>query len=170
MKTRNTFLMCLLVLTLCISCRLVDSLTTNESAGTVERLWADVPAFDGATKAEMTVPLGVRLMIRAAMQGKVNFIAFTTDKSAQEVQDFYSVERMKSAGWKTDDKGCFGDTEGKKSEGTVCFFTRKDESKEEGLAIILAEDEQSGQTDIFYARIDVTDERAAEREKSRNDK
>ncbi len=160
MKSRNTFLICLMVLTLCVSCRLVDSLTKNESAGTVENLWSDVPALSGATKSEMTVPLGVRLMIRAAMHGKVNFIAFTTDKKPQEVQDFYSAERMNNAGWKADEKGCYGDTEGKESAGAMCFFTRRDNSKEEGLAIVLAEDKKSGQTDIFYARIDMTDENA----------
>nr|MBA3443028.1 hypothetical protein [Pyrinomonadaceae bacterium] len=135
----------------------VETLTGNESAGTVNSLWPDVPPFEGATKADLAIPLGARLMIRAAMQGKVNFIAFTTAKSAQEVQNFYTKERMKSAGWRASEKGCIGDTEDQQSQGAVCFFSRKDGSKEEGLAIVLAQDEKTKQTDIYYARVDVTE-------------
>lgn len=160
METIKTALICALVLMLCLSCRMIDTLTENGSAGTVENLWSDVPPFDGATKTDVSIPLGARLAIRAFMQGKINFITFTTESSAQEVQDFYTKERMKSAGWKMSQKGCMGDTEGKKSQGAVCFFDRQDGDKKEGLAIILAEDEKSKQTDIFYARIDLTDEKA----------
>lgn len=165
MKTRNTILICLLILTFCISCRLVDSLTKNESAGTIKNLWSDVPPLDGATKAEMSVPLGVRLMIRAMTQGKVNFITYKTNKSAREVKDFYSVERMKNAGWKADENNCFGDTEEKEIQGATCFYTRQDGKNKEGLAIILAEDAKTKETDVFYARIDTTDEKASEENK-----
>ncbi len=160
MENLKTALLCVLCLTLCLSCRMIDTLTNNGSAGTVENLWSDVPPFDGATKTDVSIPLGARLAIRAFMQGKINFITFTTDRSAQDVQNFYTKERMKSAGWKMSDKGCMGDTEGKKSQGAVCFFNREDGDKKEGLAIILAEDEKSKQTDIFYARIDLSEEKA----------
>ncbi len=146
----------MLVLSLCISCRLADTLAGGERAGTVERLWSDVPALDGAKKADLAIPLGARLVIRAAMQGKVNFIAFTTEKSAQEVQDFYTKERMKAAGWTAGEEGCVADSEARPSQGAICFFNRKDAKTEEGLAIILAQDEKTNQTDIFYARIDLT--------------
>jgi hypothetical protein len=101
--------------------------------------------------------LGARLALRAAMQGKINFIAFTTSKSAQDVKDFYNADRMKAAGWTPNEKGCIGDTEDQKNQGAVCFFQRQDGNTKEGLAIILAEDEKTKQTDIFYARIDMTD-------------
>lgn len=139
---------------------MIDTLTGNGKAGTVDSLWPDVPPFEGATKADLAIPLGARLMIRAAMQGKVNFIAFTTNKSAQAVQDFYTKERMKSEGWTANDKGCVSDTEDKESQGAVCFFNRKDGGKEEGLAIVLAQDEKSKQTDIFYVRADLTESAA----------
>jgi hypothetical protein len=140
-----------------ISCRMVESLTGGEKAGTVSSLWPDVPPFAGATKANVAIPLGARLALRAAMQGKINFIAFTTSKSAQDVKDFYSADRMKAAGWTPNEKGCIGDTEDQKNQGAVCFFQRQDGNTKEGLAIILAEDEKTKQTDIFYARIDMTD-------------
>lgn len=158
MEKKRAVLICLLFLSFCLSCRMVETLTGNESAGTVDNLWTDVPAFDGAAKADLAIPLGTRLLIRTMMQGKVNFIAFTTNRSAQEVQDFYNNDRMHTAGWKVSETGCIGDSENNASQGVVCFFNRKDGSKEEGLAIIVAQDEKTNQTDIFYARFDVTEQ------------
>jgi hypothetical protein len=145
-----------LLLSVVVSCKMIESLTGGEKAGTVSSLWPDVPPFEGATKSDLQIPLGMRLILRAAMQGKVNFIAFTTTKGAQEVKDFYSAERMKTAGWTPNQKGCTGDTEDQKNQGAVCFFQRKDGAKQEGLAIIVAEDQKTKLTNIFYARIDMT--------------
>jgi len=161
MRVANTILIALLIAAGCGSCRMIDTLTGNSKAGTVDSLWPDVPPIAGATKTDLALPLGARMMIRAAMQGKVSFIAFTTDKSAQEVQDFYSRERMKSAGWIANDRGCISDTEDQKSQGAVCLFNRQVGKKKEGLAIVLAQDAKSKQTDIFYARIDLTESEAS---------
>ena len=139
-----------------MSCRMAESLTGNPKAGTVSSLWPDVPPFAGATKADLEIPLGPRLAIRAMMQGKFNFIAFTTDKSAEDVKNFYSNDRMKAAGWTPNDKGCIGDSEDEKNQGAICLYGRKQGNKEEGLAIIVAQDEKTKQTEIFYARIDLT--------------
>lgn len=159
MKTKKSIILtCLLVLSVGLSCRMIETLAGNESAGTVERLWADVPAFDGATKADTEIPLGARLIIRAVMRGRINFIAFTAHRSAQEVRDFYTVERMKAAGWTAGEEGCVGETDEEASRGAVCFFNRRNGTIEEGLAIVAAQDEQTGQTHIFYARIDLTPE------------
>ncbi|HEV7745523.1 MAG TPA: hypothetical protein VGO56_11050 [Pyrinomonadaceae bacterium] len=146
-----------LILGAVVSCRMVESLTGGEKAGTVSNLWPDVPPFPGATKADLAIPLGMRLILRAAMQGKINFIAFTTSKSAQEVKDFYTPALMTSSGWKPSEKGCIGDTQDEKNEGAICVFERHDGPKKEGLAIIMAEDKKTKQTNIFYARIDVTE-------------
>jgi hypothetical protein len=136
---------------------MVESLTGGEKAGTVNSLWPDVPPFAGATKADLAIPLGARLALRAAMQGKINFIAFTSSKSAEDVKNFYSVDLMKSAGWTPNEKGCIGDTADQKNQGLLCFYQRHDGDTKEGLAIIVAEDEKTKQTDIFYARIDLTE-------------
>jgi len=156
--TRNAtaILALLLLFSVVVSCRMVESLTGGEKAGTVSNLWPDVPPFAGATKTDLQIPLGPRLALRVAMQGKVSFIAFTTSKSAQDVKDFYTADRMKASGWTPNERGCTGDTEDQKNQGAVCFFQRKDGDKQEGLAIIVAENEKTKQTDIFYARIDMT--------------
>ncbi len=150
-----------MLVTVAVSCRLAESLTGDPKAGTVSSLWPDVPPLEGAQKADMEIPLGARLALRAMMQGKINFISFTSDKSAQEVKDFYSNERMKAAGWTPNDKGCIGDTEDQKSHGAVCFYERKDNQKDEGLAIIIAQDEKTKKTNLFYARIDMTDAKSS---------
>jgi hypothetical protein len=156
MKALTPILALILVLAVAMSCRFVETLTGDPKAGTVSTLWPDVPPLAGATKADLEIPLGARLAIRAMMQGKLNFIAFTTDQSAQDVQAFYSKERMKAAGWTPSDKGCIDDTEDQKSQGAVCLFKRKDGKKEEGLAIVLGQDEKTKKTEIFYVRIDMT--------------
>ncbi|MDQ2922043.1 MAG: hypothetical protein M3R52_10600 [Acidobacteriota bacterium] len=157
MRTSTPILALILVVAVAVSCRLTETLTGDPRAGTVSSLWPDVPPLAGATKADLEFPLGARLAVRAMMQGKINFIAFTTAQSAQDVQDFYSKERMKAAGWTPSEQGCISDTEDKDSHGAVCLFKRKDGNKEEGLAIVLAQDDKTKKTDIFYARIDLTE-------------
>jgi hypothetical protein len=156
MRKLQSILVLMLLVSVVLSCRMAESLTGGPKAGTVNSLWLDVPAFAGATKADLEIPLGPRLAIRAMMQGKVNFIAFTTQKSAEDVKNFYTNDRMKAAGWTPNEKGCIGDTEDEKSQGAVCLYGRKDGGKEEALAIIVAQDEKTKQTQIFYARIDMT--------------
>lgn len=156
MRTSASLLALVLLLGVALSCKLSERLMGDNNAGTVSALWPDVPPLAGATKTDMEIPLGARLLIRTMFQGKINFIAFRTDKSAQEVKDFYSEERMKASGWNADKKGCTGDTEDSKNHGAVCLYEKKEGGKDEGLAIIVAQDEKLPDTNIFYARIDLT--------------
>lgn len=157
MRIPASILALALILGVALSCKLGERLAGDKNAGTVSTLWSDVPPFEGATKADLEIPLGARLFIRGMMQGKVNFISFKTNKTAQEVKDFYTKERMKAAGWNADERGCVGDTdEEKNNHGAICLYQRKDGGKDEGLAIIVAQDEKLPETNIFYARIDMT--------------
>src|SRR6476620_1015338 len=155
MRSTTSILALILVLAVGISCQLAVSLTGDPKAGTVISLWPDVPPLAGATKADLEIPLGARLAIRALMQGKINFIAFTTNQSAQDVQNSYSNDPLHAAGCTPSEKGCVGDTEDKDTHGAVCFYKRKDGKQEEGLAIIVAQDEKTKKTEIFYARIEL---------------
>jgi len=159
MRTSASLLAIVLMLGVVVSCKLSERLMGDKNAGTVSALWPDVPAFAGATKTDMDIPLGARLLIRTMSQGKLSFISYRTNKTAQEVKDFYSKDRMKAAGWNADQKGCSGDTEDTKNHGAVCLYERKDGGKDEGLAIIVAQDEKLPDTNIFYARIDLTDKK-----------
>jgi len=156
MKASASLLALILIFGVAISCKLSEKLAGDKNAGTVSELWPDVPPFQGATKAEIEIPLGMRLLIRGMTQGKVNFISFRTDKPAQEVKDFYSVDRMKAAGWIANDKGCTGDTEDTTNHGAMCLFSKKNNGKDEALAIIVAQDAKLPDTNIFYARVDTT--------------
>ena len=159
MRTSASILALVLMFGVVVSCKLSERLMGDKNAGTVSTLWSDVPPFGGATKTDMDIPLGARLLIRTMSQGKLSFISYRTDKTAQEVKDFYSKDRMQAAGWKISDKGCTGDTEDSKNHGAVCLYEKKDAGKDEGLAIIVAQDEKQKDTNIFYARIDLTDKK-----------
>ena len=159
MRVTGSIVALALVLGIGLSCRLAERLGGDKNSGTVSTLWPDVPPIDGATKSDMEIPLGARLLIRAFSQGTINFISFRTSKTAQEVKDFYTNDRMKTAGWTPHDKGCIGDTEDSKNHGGVCLFVKKDAGKEEMLAIVIAQDEKLPDTNVFYARIDTTNQK-----------
>jgi hypothetical protein len=156
MRASASLLGLTLILGVAISCKLSERFAGDKNAGTVSELWADVPPFPGATKIEAEIPLGVRLLMRGMIQGKVNFISFRSDKSPEEVRDFYSNERMKAAGWAPTDKGCSSDADDEKHYGVICLFSRNTAGKEERLAILVAQDEEAPETNLFYARIDAT--------------
>jgi hypothetical protein len=144
------------------ACGMVSSLLGGKSAGTVSDLWADVPRMDGMTKTDMEMPLAARLAMQAFAQGRMDFIAYTTDATPQGVLDFYTTERMSGQGWDTQEgTGCFGDAE-TAEEGTVCIYTKTADSKNEVLGIVAAKDAETGKTAIFFARVDVTEEATAE--------
>jgi hypothetical protein len=157
MKPLTSILALVLLLAVVVSCRMAERLTGSSQSGSINELWPDVPAFAGAKKVDLQLPFAARVVIQTMVKGKMNFIAFNTDKSSQEVKAFYSRERMNSAGWAPHDQGCVGDNKETEGHGTVCLFTRKDHGKEEGLAIVMSQPEKSGETNIIYARFDMTE-------------
>src|SRR5882762_8754630 len=82
----TTLLALALITSVALSCQLAKNLTGDPKAGTVSSLWPDVPPFPSATKSDLEIPLGARLALRAFMKGKMNFIAFSTDESAEQVK------------------------------------------------------------------------------------
>lgn len=164
MNAKQVLVLCLLLLS-SLACGMVESLTgVGSSAGTVSELWPDVPEIEGANTADMEMPLGFRLMLRAVTQGGVEYITYTTDKTAAEVQAFYTVERMAEEGWEaadlngneTDALSCVGDTTDSSSEGVLCLFRKEEDGKEIMLAMVVAENGETEQTEVFYARIDAS--------------
>jgi hypothetical protein len=148
------------VLIFASACGMVNTLLSGRSSGTVNQLWADVPPLDGAAKADLEMPLAARLAVQAMLQGKMDFIAYTTNRTPAQVVEFYTLERMNQAGWNVADAaGCTADA-GSDSTGGLCFFGKKSTDQNLGLAIIIAQDENSKQTQIFYARIDLTEKQS----------
>ncbi|MEX1020481.1 MAG: hypothetical protein WDZ49_12535 [Litorilinea sp.] len=140
------------------ACGMVSSLLSGRSSGTVGELWDDVPPVAGAAKADMEMPLAARLAIQAMLQGRMDFIAFSTDQTPTQVQEIYTREAMEARGWNVEEgQGCVGDS-ADENMGAICFFAKNQDGQEEGLAIVVALDEETGTTNIFYARIDLTEE------------
>jgi hypothetical protein len=141
------------------ACGMISSLLTGRSAGTVSELWSDVPRMDGMTKADLEMPLAARLALQAMSQGRVNFIAFTTDATSQAVLDYYTTERMAGYGWDGGEQGgCFGSTGDSGEDATVCVFTKTQDGKNEVLGIIAGHDPDTKKTAVFFGRIDTTEE------------
>lgn len=143
------------------ACGMVNTLLGGSTSGTVEDLWSDVPRMDGMTKADLEMPLAARLALQAVTQGKMNFIAYTTNASPQTVLDYYTAERMSGQGWNNDNNtGCFGDAEDAQA-GAICVFSKTTGGKDEVLGIVAAKDDATGKTAIFFARIDTTSTEAS---------
>src|SRR4030095_10324855 len=99
-------------------CGLAQSLMGNKG-GTVSSVWSDVPEPPNATKADISIPPLVNIIITGFMQAanadnsndtrldKFDFIVFETADSPQQVADFYTKEKMTAAGWNSEDTpGC----------------------------------------------------------------
>ncbi len=160
MKRKTIAIMLSVAMVLTLGCGALNVLTGGTS-GTVGSLWPDVPPFTGATKANLDLPLAAKLAVQAMFQGKLEFIAYTTNKTSQDVQAFYTADRMKASGWDTSETGgCTGSSTDSSSQvqgaGAFCFFGKQAAGKDIGLAIIVAQDDKTKQTQIFYVRIDVT--------------
>ena len=166
-KIAATIVRCAIVCSVLLfanACGLADSLMGNRSGGTVASLWPDVPPIDGATKADIQMPLAFRLMLQGAFKGSLDYIAYATNKTPDDVRGFYTVERMQSNGWKAadmsgneqDQMSCIGDKSDGNSAGAICLFAKQEGKQKPLLAIIVAQNEQTKQTEVFYARIDVS--------------
>lgn len=142
----------------------VDSVAP--SGGQAAELWPDVPPMDGLTKVDIELPLPIRLIIQAATKqtmseagdqnGSMEFIAFNTTKAAKDVTDFYTIERMKEAGWNAPDApGCTGNTtdEQSKEVGAFCLFGKQEGDTATMLFVVVAQGDQSQQTNVFYTRV-----------------
>lgn len=171
MNTKRLFLLCtglalLLFSTLACSFTSLIPGLGGGGAGTVSDLWPDVPKMDGMTLVKEDLPLEFRLMIQGIFatasdnQGELNFISYTTSKSAADVVKFYNEDRMKSAGWGTSDQlGCMATNDTTDTTGTsggLCLYTKETGSNSGAmLAIIPADDTAVKKTTIFFARIEL---------------
>jgi hypothetical protein len=168
MKTRTTLLLLAAVLLILPACGILDSvlgggggggvggLIGGGSGGTVSDLWSDVPRLDGMTKANIDIPLPMRLMIQS-MGGQgtsFDFIAFTTNKSATDVQNFYANDRMTKAGWNQPDMpGCSNDTGTSAGLGVFCYFGKQEGNQETLLMILGSQSDTSKPIDLYFVRV-----------------
>lgn len=148
-------------------CGAVSNLAGGKS-GTVANLWPDVPAFEGATKSDISLPLPIRLAIQGIVKASANsnntqldkfdFVGYTTTKTPEDVTAFYTNEMMATKGWnETDQPGCTGAAGTGGIAGGICVFGQKNGDKGSALFIITGTDEKAQKTQIYYVRFDGID-------------
>lgn len=167
-------LMLVLVLT-SLACGPLNSVVDRATGGggpmqAASDLWSDVPKMDGLTASQMDMPLFAKVIFNTIVgnlgllnpqgedrtTGKVDWIAFDTGKTPDEVQAFYTPERMADNGWdKTDQTACFqGSKFGVTEAGSVCLFTKQQDSVQTQLVIITAKAEQANTNHVFFIRLE----------------
>ncbi|MEZ4771371.1 MAG: hypothetical protein R2844_23505 [Caldilineales bacterium] len=135
------------------------------SSSNVNNLWSDVPGLPQAERANIKLPLPLRLVMEAAVKAsasdsdvnldKFDVVGYTTNMSPSEVTDYYSQERMAAAGWNLSDQpGCMGGVDTSGAGGGMCLYGRDDGNQQSLLVILPASDGDSGKTQVFYVRFD----------------
>jgi len=138
-------------------------MATGSEAGTASSLWSDVPALPGADQVDLEMPLFVRLAVEAASKammseagdsaGSLEFIAYTTGQTAEEVMAYYTPQRMAAEGWTAGDQpGCGLASAVDEQVGGMCVFAKEGDDLSSGLFIVITPED--GTTSLFYIRID----------------
>ena len=159
MKTRYMIALSAILVIAALGCGVLDTVVNQavsggKPAGTVADLWTDVPKMDGMNKVNMDLPIAAQLAMKAMTQGSFDFISYTTNKSSQDVVNFYTPERMKSAGWDSADTGgCTSSADTSSASGGVCVFSQTGGSKNNALMIVIAQDDKTKQTQLFFIRV-----------------
>ncbi len=158
-----------------LACGMTDNLINkavgdNTNTQSVPSLWSDVPQMDGLTLSELeAMPPFVKLAMRLVLgnlgrlnppgtdqgTGKIDWIVFTTDKTPQDVEAFYTNDLMTANAWDTNPTPCIsGSDQGAPQVGAVCIYQKIVEGQTVQLAIITSEDDQTKKTNVFYLRLE----------------
>jgi hypothetical protein len=135
----------------------------NGSMKSVAQLWSDVPRMDGMDQSQnIEMPMGLKIIAKKMLDGMMrgvndgkdaghwDWAAFSVNgKTPNDVQTFYTAERMSEHGWKSEG-GCTNMSAGQ--EATFCAFTKQEGQKGTGLIIISAFDKESNATSMFFIR------------------
>ena len=149
-----------------------NAVTGSGDAGTVSKLWSDVPQMDGLKQENLDLPLAAKIALQAVMsagsggKGSMNFIAFTTTKSPADVIGYYTNDLMAGKGWnQSDEPGCAGSgavggsggSSTDASSGGICMFGKDlGNNKQDLLAIFIAPDTTTNVTQVFFIRVEAT--------------
>jgi hypothetical protein len=153
-----------------ISCSLAGKLIdSGPDMARATELWPDVPRMDGLSSSDVEPPLAIKLVMRTVLNNlwRLNkdgedktpasgdWIVFTRNGPPNKVQNFYTNERMTSFGnWEASKNSTCIDGKDKGIDGVLCVFQKIADRKQIGLAIIAGQDEKSGQTTVFYLRLE----------------
>jgi hypothetical protein len=152
-----------------LSCSLLSQVAgkvVNQVAGSgftaAGSLWPDVPKMEGLTdNPNLDVPVWAKLYVQTALKamsggtGSVDWVAYTTDKTPDDVAGYYTNERMTVQGWDSEQQTpCFsGSQEGVSEAGAICLFGKTSSNPQVVMAIMAATDTSTKQTDVFFLRL-----------------
>lgn len=152
-----------------VACSLLGQVAgsvVNKVAGSgftsVNSLWPDVPKMDGLTNdPNLDMPVYAKIYVQTALKamsggtGSVDWVAYTTDKTADDVAAYYTAERMSAQGWDADQtNACFsGSQQGVSEAGAICLFSKTNSNPQVVLAILAASDTNANKTDVFFLRL-----------------
>lgn len=159
-----------LLLLAVMSCSLIDKFASGgQKMNKASELWSDVPRMAGLAQSDLELPLAIKLLLRTALNNlwRLNkegedktpvdgdWIVFTSGKLPADVQNFYTNERMTSAGnWETGKESTCLDGKENGINGVLCVFQKVADKKEILLAIIAMQDDKSKQTNVFFLRLE----------------
>jgi hypothetical protein len=147
-------------------------ITPGENFTRTNELWSDVPTMDGMTHSdEMDLPFTAKLLIRFALNNlwranndnsadntpvSGDWTAFTSKASTDDIEAFYSKDRMASFGqWDTEkESNC---VDGKKqgvNNGVICVYKKVIDKHATLLAIMSIRDDKKNENDIFFLRLE----------------
>ncbi len=135
------------------------------------QMWADVPKMDGLTPSALEdIPLPLKLVMRTIIgnlgrlnpegedqsTGNIDWIAFDSSGTADDVKNFYSPALMAANGWDASDTStCVsGADQGMPQVGEFCVFAKTSTPQQSMLAIIATQDESTKKLSVFFLRLD----------------
>ena len=155
-----------------IACGAISNLVGGGSSyKPTAQIWSDVPKMDGLTPSALEdIPLPLKLLMRTILgnlgrlnpqgedqsTGNIDWIAFNSTGTADDVKNFYTPQLMAANGWDPSDQStCVsGADEGVPQVGEFCVFGKTQTAQQSMLAIIASEDPQTKQLSVFFLRLD----------------
>lgn len=181
MDRRKTTMLIGVLMLASVSCGIIDTALNsalgaatggNSGMTAVSQLWNDVPRMDSLTPSNADIPAPLKLVMRTVIgnlgllnspgedrtTGNIDWVAFTTNKTPSDVQNYYTGARMAAVGWKASDQSaCFSAGEkGIPMVGVVCPFMKEQGNKQTALVIIAAQESQTSPTNVFFLRLEET--------------
>lgn len=150
------------------ACSAIESVawpvTRGGSQNSAARLWPDVPPLAGADAIELDLPILLRLALYSLASDmardsnlKLNSFDFVIHRAAvkpEDVQRFYTAERMADAGWNAERQpGC---TQTASLGGLLCTFAKSRGDRHTALLIVAGNDNAGAATHIYYVRFEST--------------
>ncbi len=172
MTKKNQLRTFLIILALAsLACGLIntvsDTVGNTITGGTTfistSQLWSDVPRMDGFDSSNLDMPIFAKLLMQTMMsqflaegKGNADWIVFTTAKTADDIQNYYTNALMSANGWENSDAStCFsGSDQGIDQVGLFCVFSKTENNIDVGLMIIAAPESNSGKNNVFFIRLE----------------